>query len=316
MLSSTPRVSISCSEFSPDSSMLAVCNHYRGVRIYDVASHNVLHECGGEEYVRTVSFSPDGDTLVTAGKTLRLWDSRTGKEIRTLLAEPDIVDRAKLGQSCAEFLPNVNQLVSGGYAGIIRVWNAESGAEVRRFQQPFNVDHHTDPVRGMAIFSDGKRVATIAHNVYVWSLANGELLETFDGRNQYGRAGCPIAISPDGRRLAFETSRQTKARSIEQGVLIQEVDGEKTARFINEPTDHRSTLWEVAVAFSPDGRILATGGAHKSVRLWETANGKQLIRLDGHADQVTYLDFSPDGKTLASASADGTILFWDVASVN
>src|SRR4051794_14908780 len=68
----------------------------------------------------------------------------------------------------------------------------------------------------------------------------------------------------------------------------------------------------ISVAFSPDGKTLASGGA--SVKLWDVASGKNTVTLKGHTAAVTSVAFSPDGKTLASGSWDKTVKLWDVAS--
>ncbi|MCI5193701.1 MAG: WD40 repeat domain-containing protein, partial [Candidatus Electrothrix sp. AU1_5] len=69
-----------------------------------------------------------------------------------------------------------------------------------------------------------------------------------------------------------------------------------------------------SVAFSPDGKTLASASFDKTVRLWDTASGQQINVFKGHQDSVFSVAFSPDGKTLASASLDKTVRLWDLAS--
>jgi len=70
----------------------------------------------------------------------------------------------------------------------------------------------------------------------------------------------------------------------------------------------------LAIAFSPDGSLLASGEVDKKVRLWDSSNGKQVALLEGHTKQVAAVAFSPDGKTLYSGGYDRTIRLWDVAT--
>jgi WD40 repeat protein len=67
-----------------------------------------------------------------------------------------------------------------------------------------------------------------------------------------------------------------------------------------------------SVAFSPDGKILASGSYDKIVRLWDVASGRELQQLTGHAGSVYSVAFSPNGKILASGSKDGVVRLWAV----
>ena len=69
-----------------------------------------------------------------------------------------------------------------------------------------------------------------------------------------------------------------------------------------------------AVAYSPDGRLLASSGFDTRVRLWDAATGEPLGRLEGHTERVRCVAFSPDGKWLASGGDDYQIRLWDVAA--
>ena len=65
-----------------------------------------------------------------------------------------------------------------------------------------------------------------------------------------------------------------------------------------------------STAFSPDGRILASGNDDFTIQLWDANTGEQIATLTGHLERVWSVAFSPDGKTLASGSDDGTVLLW------
>lgn len=68
--------------------------------------------------------------------------------------------------------------------------------------------------------------------------------------------------------------------------------------------------WVGGVAFSPDGKVLATAGSDMTVKFWDTATGKKLATLEAHGDVVTAVAFSKDGKQFATASFDGTAKVW------
>ncbi|QTR50994.1 WD40 domain-containing protein [Candidatus Thiothrix anitrata] len=69
-----------------------------------------------------------------------------------------------------------------------------------------------------------------------------------------------------------------------------------------------------ALAYSPDGKVIASGSGDNTVRLWEAATGKELKTLSGHSDSVYALAYSPDGKVIASGSDDNTVRLWDAAT--
>jgi WD40 repeat protein len=111
------------------------------------------------------------------------------------------------------------------------------------------------------------------------------------------------AFDADGTRLAVGC----RDRRDESG-LIKVLDV-ATGRVLLELTGHSGTV--TGVAFSPDGRRLASGSEDRTVKLWDTARGEEVFTLRGHTQAVYRVAFSPDGNLLASGSNDCTVRVWD-----
>ena len=106
-----------------------------------------------------------------------------------------------------------------------------------------------------------------------------------------------IALSPDGSQLAAATTI---------GIWIYDTDTSKEIALLTGHSDRVTS-----VAFSTDGKILASGSADMTIRLWDTGTGKHEATLAGHVARITLLQFLPDGETLASGSRDDTVRLWD-----
>jgi WD40 repeat protein len=106
-----------------------------------------------------------------------------------------------------------------------------------------------------------------------------------------------MALSRDGRTLATHDHK----RGV---VLWDSTTGEKRSGFAAEPA------WMKTMAFSPDGKTLASSGSY-AIEMWDTATGRPLLTDSAHREGVTGLDVSPDGRTVASCSDDGSVRTWD-----
>jgi WD40 repeat protein/DNA-binding XRE family transcriptional regulator len=160
---------------------------------------------------------------------------------------------------------------------------------------------HTTPVIGVAYSPDGRRLATIGKDgtVKVWEASTGQELFNLPGTTPLVDTYGPqrLGFSPDGALLASSDKNLVKIWDSVSGKVLRTLSG------------HTAEVW--AVAFSRDGKRLATGGVDSMVQVWEVATGKLLVTLSGHTDAIELLAFSPDGIRLASASDDGTVRVWD-----
>lgn len=164
---------------------------------------------------------------------------------------------------------------------------------------------HTGVVYSAAFLPDGRRLATSGDDgsVRVWNVETGrQLLRVAASESTVS----DLAVSPDGRLVV--------AAIDDDNAPAVKVFDARTLRLVRTLRGgHTGGLFEVA--FSPNGRVLASGGKDKTVKLWDVRTWRLLRTLEGHSNFVTSLAFTPDGRALASAGAerDNTVMLWDVA---
>jgi WD40 repeat protein len=299
--------------FSPDGKTLASggCgkrdrygNCIQGeIRLWDVATDRQIGTpfTGHTNSINSVAFSPDGKTLASGSldMTICLWDVATHRQSGAPLAgHTDYV-------LSVAFSPDGKTLASGSKDRTIRLWDV---ATHQQLGAP--LFGHTSDVLDVTFSRDGRTLASSGKDttIILWNVANSWAPLMAHKSDVFS-----VAFSPDGKTLASGGCGKLDARRncIQGEIRLWDV---ATDRQIGAPfTGHTNSV--NSVAFSPDGKMLASGSLDMTVRLWDVATHRQIgAPLAGHTDYVLSVAFSPDGKTLASGSKDRTIRLWDVAT--
>lgn len=309
----------------------------------------------GKGEINYIRFSPDGTRFAVA-TTIGVWiyDAKTGTEISLLKGERQNI----IGVA---FTENGNSIFGANFAGEILKWDSKNG-ELQHVIISENARHLTAAVfsaDGTKLFGIGRD-----EKIQVWELSDHlidstkmtevELDIEFDGG--YGTV---ISFSPDGRFLAtpkeengniyfpihvcdaqtgkllfsriedsdervgavaYSPDNKTLAACDSDSIYLWDTDDTESKATFRAP----DTSFHV-LAFSPNGKLLASGCSDGSVRLWNATVkqeglggkiGKYLptLMLKGYKNRVSFLTFSPDGKMLLSGSWDGTIRAWDTTT--
>lgn len=315
--------------FSSDGKHVAAGTGGNSVRQWEVETGKESAQSGGHHGpVVTLGVSPDGKTAITrAGdNTVHIWDVATGKETRHFRL-PENVMHVFLSA-------DGKTMVLGDYQGTLRTWNALEGKEIKEWK----VSQNQNPAFGgfvglasLAISPDGKTVAarTYDQSIRLYEAASGRELKVVAEAPQpnpnggvavgfvnYGQPG-PMMFSPDGAILASLSNGGQMAfrgkgmpNQMASSVQLWDVATGKPLRKVD--TTNRAVI---CMAFSPDGRSIATGNADNTVSLWEVASAKERVNFKSNAaNGLTVITYAPDGRSIVGAGYDNTVRFYGIAS--
>lgn len=270
----------------------------------------VIDSGGHMGFIRDVVFTRDGKFLVSGGddKVIRIWDTETGKTVRTIRGEIGEGDEGKI--NCLALSPDNKYLAVGGYLpggledrGAIRIYDFESGELLGLLKG------HRGAVLALSFSADSRRLISGGdfddRTVRIWNVNGPEHLQQLQLLPGHSDGVFSVAFSIDGER-AVSSSRDTEIKlwDANEGSLIKIING--VGRNRNEQVD--------AIKFSPDGRYLASGSRSGRIVLWNQRTGEFIRELGREAGVVTSLSFSPDSERLVAAAENRTCHIFQLSS--
>jgi WD40 repeat protein len=288
---------------------------------------------GHKDAVWSLAFDADGKRLVSAGNDgLRIWDMSAKKQIKAM-------DGNAGHLTSVVFAPDGKTIAWGGDFGKVVLWDVE------RDKEKFVLDDRKGSVWSLAISPDGKMLAagTDQSVAVVWDLATGQKAKVFEGLSGDVDMVAFDSTSTHLMAAASKLSARTCEFKVWEIKTWKEV-GSLAVRSFTRPKCAAATrdfkrvavgtwdpvIWDLedkktntvfkgtkraidSVAFSPDGKFLASGDQNGVVRIWDVSKGKEIKLFKGQSGRVVTLAFSMDGTFLAAATDEGNVLVWRVA---
>ena len=221
---------------------------------------------------------------------------------QALTAAQASTNESDLAIRSVEFSADGSMLLSSGDFSNIHLWDGVTGGGVGAFAG------HTAKVAA-AVFLDAKSLISISDDqtARCWDVSPGWQLErvigAIDDPNQIVHRVNAVDFSSDSSQLLVAGGVPSRTGELS---IFRVSDG---VRSLHLQQAHTDAIY--AAKFSPDNKRIASGGADKYLRTFDTATGQQLRRLEGHTNYVLGLDWKGDGQTISSAGADNVVKVWD-----
>jgi WD40 repeat protein/uncharacterized caspase-like protein len=268
---------------------------------------------------------------------VKIWDVNSGREVQTLTLAT--------APSEVGFTSDGRGLLTVGGQGEVVLWDIASGNRLRSFA-PTTATGNPNPMGNPGSLPNlgslpkvkpgsMPTIPNMPTNMADMSAMITNVLGTMSAGTM-GKTVTSVAFSPDGRTLA--TGGVESKSNFDMATMISNAQKGSKSKKPSDPQDFLKDLkvettgqvlfFDVAtgreagaikghgkgvtdVAFSRDGKLLATSGTDNTIKIWDLASKRELRTLSGHTSNIESMDFSPDGRLLASAGEDGSTFLWD-----
>lgn len=304
---------------SPDGKHLMSWTVYNStIRLWNISTGELKKLKGPRKHVSGAAFSSDGEMLVSWGvgnksRIIHLWDVETLHRKQTLEGDwmymgAHYFDRKTF--ACLDWSSLFDSLslrlldlsASKYTVSEIMPRKTASPAQTRAIPEArFSPDG-----RMVAItFEDNLLDKSTEHLIELWDVNTGQRIHTLTGHTDDIPS---IAFSPDSRTLASGSRDKTiRLWDVNTGQHKQTFTDQD---WMDDQFGEKGRVWKIA--FSPDGRTLASGMWRGPIHLWDTFTREKKKTLTGHTRWIQHLLFSGNGQTLISTSGDQTVLVWDL----
>jgi eukaryotic-like serine/threonine-protein kinase len=285
-------------EFSPDGKFLTTVSNDNFVRTWNVEKSETSFPNIEMKGAWKCAYFPDSKRFAVAASStsnpiVKVYEAETGNELLTLIGHSKRI-------RAVDVSPDGKMIATGSLDGTVRIWNAETGEELRKFD--FAITNKGTEINDVTFSKTGEKLAIVGFealsliDIKTYRQINTDL-------NQFADKNVLLM----GWKVAFSPLEKTLAVGNYYGEVIF-LDSDKL-NIIKVLRNHQVNV--KSLAYSPDGKTLATGSWDRTVKFIDVHTGEVVNELKGHFAGVHELAYSPDGKILATASGDFNVNLWN-----